>query len=372
MGHKIGYIARELLKLGVDVYVLAVAEYAGDEKVLPSLPSSGIKVSNEHGIFVARDYRWKTAQINGENDEQSFIRHKANALKYARFWINSIGRPDLIHAFANRYAGIVSAEISEELSIPFVLSEHMSIYSRGLVPQWQMRYLNYVPLFADRLYAVSANLAASLGRKFPSKVSWSVIPNPVDPLLLEHPISCNTIQSHTPVFFNSGQLIPIKGHECLLLAFHGVLQTESSALLRIAGDGIEREGLARKAELLGIENQVEFLGRLPHSCIATELNFCTVYVQSSKYETFGVPLIEAMAMGKFIVATDAGATTEILKPEWSQIVPTDSPEMLSRALNISLRKAEELDPHPVRDFIALKYSPGAIAVRYLKSYQELI
>jgi glycosyltransferase involved in cell wall biosynthesis len=63
---------------------------------------------------------------------------------------------------------------------------------------------------------------------------------------------------------------------------------------------------------LNIQDQVDFLGRVPHNELPALYNMADLFVFPSIYETFGLPLVEAMACGVPVVAASAGSIPEVV------------------------------------------------------------
>ena len=99
--------------------------------------------------------------------------------------------------------------------------------------------------------------------------------------------------------------------------------------LRVAGDGPERDALARLAEGLGAP--VEFLGRADRAALAELLRgAAAVLVPSRFHETAGYAAIEAMAAGVPVLASDLGALPETVGTE--RCVPMGDPDALAARL----------------------------------------
>ena len=91
------------------------------------------------------------------------------------------GKPDLIHAHAMFYGGVLAKEISERFDIPFVVTEHSTGFARGLVSKQQMDLALGVAISAERLFAVSDEFCKLLDRQFGcEKILWEEMPNVVD------------------------------------------------------------------------------------------------------------------------------------------------------------------------------------------------
>lgn len=123
-----------------------------------------------------------------------------------------------------------------------------------------------------------------------------------------------------PVVLVLANLIPYKGHTYFLQAWAHVRKRFPAAVALLAGDGPARASLEDEARRLGISDSIRFLGSrtdVPDLLAVTDL-----LVHPSLEEGFCNALIEAMAAGRPVVATDVGGNAEAVvhgKTGW--IVP---------------------------------------------------
>ena len=119
------------------------------------------------------------------------------------------------------------------------------------------------------------------------------------------------------------RLVPIKNHRMFLEAVRIFFQHRPAAkvLFLVIGDGLSREiyeGIARKR---GIQKRVRFLGfRMDLESIYADLD---VHVLTSMNEGSPVAMIESMAAGKPVIATDVGGVRDLLTlyPSWKNEIP---------------------------------------------------
>jgi len=110
-----------------------------------------------------------------------------------------------------------------------------------------------------------------------------------------------------------------------------------SVRLRIVDKGYpQRSRAAAAAERLGVGARIEVTGRLDAERLREEYCRCTVLVQPSLYEGFGLPAAEALACGTPVVATAVGAVPEVVTPEVGLLVPPRDPAALARAIQALL------------------------------------
>ncbi len=122
-----------------------------------------------------------------------------------------------------------------------------------------------------------------------------------------------------------------KGLGTLLRAFREVLETIESTLL-VVGDGDQTEA-KKLSKALGISENIVFTGYADDLTLKKFYSLCDIYVCPSKLEGFGLTILEAMAAGKPIVATDVGALPEIVKNgENGILVASDDPDEMAKAV----------------------------------------
>ena len=133
-----------------------------------------------------------------------------------------------------------------------------------------------------------------------------------------------------------GRLVPQKGHDVLIRAFRTVVRDVPDARLLIVGDGEGRASLAALIRACGLEGCVTLAGHRPD--IASLLRGATVLAHPSRWEGFGLVLLEAMAVALPVVATRVSAIPEIIEDGVSGLlVPADDEHALASALVRVLR-----------------------------------
>src|SRR5262249_23780264 len=113
--------------------------------------------------------------------------------------------------------------------------------------------------------------------------------------------------------FSSGRLSPEKAHICLIKALRILLDRGFEFELRLAGNGPSRQQLEEVAVELGVADRVHFLGFLDEREIIEELVQSDLFVLSSFIEGVPVSVMEAMAIGVPVIATNVGGTSELIE-----------------------------------------------------------
>ena len=131
-----------------------------------------------------------------------------------------------------------------------------------------------------------------------------------------------------PMVLTLARLDPQKGLPYLLEAAVNV----PGALFVIAGEGDERRVLEARAQTLGVQDRVLFLGHRDdvHDLLAA----CDLFVLPSLFEGFPLSVLEASAAGKPLIATAVDGTSEAIRDgETGLLVPPADPAALAAAIN---------------------------------------
>jgi glycosyltransferase involved in cell wall biosynthesis len=172
----------------------------------------------------------------------------------------------------------------------------------------------------------------------------------------------------------SASLTANKDHVTFLRAAKLVAKTNPQVKFAILGDGMLRPMLENLTKELGIESNVSFLGN------QTEVGsyvsaFDIVCLCSAEPEGCSNSILEAMALGKPVIATNAGGNNELVTDgENGLVIPVQNPERLAEAILTYLRqpeRARELGEHG-RAMIASRFSLKRMVEDYEALFKEIL
>lgn len=201
---------------------------------------------------------------------------------------------------------------------------------------------NIVKIFypwADHVIAVSQAVANSMIRLGIKETKVTTIYNPIitpDVLYLmqqtiHHPWFS---AEQAPVIIAVGRLHIDKCYQTLMEAFSRLRRNRPARLI-ILGEGDERAKLVAFAKTLGISDDIAMPGFVDNPYVYMAKS--SVLVVSSRLEGFSNVLVEAMASGTPVVATDCGGPSEILANGlYGKLVPIGNVEALAEAIESTL------------------------------------
>ena len=285
---------------------------------------------------------------------------------------------DIIHAHPAWIPMISACLISIAGRIPFIVTCHGG-ETRLL---WKKKLIKFIQWFmlmkATFVTCVSHEIATILESKYNiPRVKLFVVPNGYDKEVTERlkRQTRKNMDSELKILF-VGSLRPLKAPLTLLQALQILSkknkETKDVRLL-IAGDGPLRPALENFCK----ENQmhkVHFLGKILHEKILEIMSESDIFVLTSIEEGMPTALIEAMALGKPVIATAVGGIPEVVKDGINGIlVPPKSPAHVAEALDQLLtdselrRKLGKAAAESVKD-----YTWSKIAEKYEKIYYEVL
>jgi len=169
------------------------------------------------------------------------------------------------------------------------------------------------------------------------------------------------IPASARIAVNAAALTGEKDHRTLIRAAHYARATRPDLHWVIAGEGKLRDSLAVEIHRLGLADRVHLIGHVDR--VDALIAAADVFVLTSKREGLGSVVLNALALGRPVVATATGGIPEILPPE--ALVPAESAEALAEKV------AAALD-HPTPVPFPPGFSAAAMARGVLDVYRALL
>lgn len=249
--------------------------------------------------------------------------------------IGEVG-PDLLHLHSSK-AGL-AGRIAVRGRRPTIFQPHGWSFaaSTGTTKAMAVRWERASARWADRVVCVSEQERHD-GERTGVEATWAVVPNgvdltrfvPVDDAARARLRTALELPVGAPVAVTVGRLVKMKGHGILLDAWRRVVSKLPHARLLIIGDGPDRAVLEARRE-----PGVMLVGE--RADVAQLLALADVYVHPSISEAMSLAVLEAMASGRSIVATDVGGAREAVLGGVGAVVPANDVAALADAVLVRL------------------------------------
>ena len=241
------------------------------------------------------------------------------------------------HQYTPWVYGCIAALMTK---VKVVFTEHGRFYpdssswKRKLVNPWLARCTDYITSISE-----ATKNALFEFEKIPKR-AVKVVYNGIVDLSKQHTALAEKGSVDDLVFGTIARLDPIKNQTLMISAFATVLVQYPKARLVIVGDGEERARLTALTKQLAICDNVIFTGYIARP--GEILNSMDVFLLSSLSEGTSMTLLEAMALGKPCIVTDAGGNSEVILDGDNGIVtPNDDLDRFAQAM-LELAKNKEL------------------------------
>ncbi len=185
-------------------------------------------------------------------------------------------------------------------------------------------------------------------------------------------VSRFTISAPTPQrsgrIVHVGRLYHVKGQDTLVDAMATVHRDLPEARLTIVGDGPTRSALEAQSDRLGLQAVIRFEGK--QDDVRPFLAAASLFVLPSRSEGISIALLEAMASGLPVVATDVGGNSEVLDTTMGVLVPPESPSALAESIVTLLSNPESAaqSGRNARNRIEADFSLAATGAAYDQAY----
>lgn len=238
-------------------------------------------------------------------------------------------RPSIVHAHDSHALTLVHAALWGRKPPRLVAHRRVDfrLRRRG---QW---------LRVDRVIAVSQAVKQVLLADGVSPGNVTVVHDGIDPDEVRRaavvPIGIRRrlgLADGTPLVIQVAALVGHKDQATLVRAAHAARDLAPALHWAVAGEGQLRSALEREIADLGVGDRVHLLGYV--TAADALIREGDVFVMSSKEEGLGSVVLDALALGKPVVATRAGGLPEIVPPEW--LVPVGDAAALAHKVVAAL------------------------------------
>ena len=262
-------------------------------------------------------------------------------------------QPHVLHAHLF-HANLVARLVARFVRWPRVIATHHVVERRSLGPRFFLDRLS--ARLDDRTVAVS-EAVARFAKDVCGARDVTVVPNGVDLAPFRDARPADDLAGRPKLV------------GALLRAWPHVLARHPDASLAIAGEGASRGDIERLVRRLGVERSVSLHGH--RQDVPRFLSALEVFCMPSRWEGFGLALVEALACGKPSVVSNVDSLPEVLG-DAGLLVPTEDPDALGRAIVGLLDDAGERSALSARARARAEvFSVDKMVTAYERLYEEV-
>ena len=281
---------------------------------------------------------------------------------------------DVIHAHCCVWAGYAAMKLSNYTGIPYLITEHATMFQlhRDKISSKNSECIKEVFQKAAKLICVSGAFRNLLS-DYRSDIE--VIGNVVNCdrfHIMEKTDTNKKIEFLTVCYMVDEAMLKKKGIDILLKAWKKFSLKNPNATLTIGGSGRGKEKALEWVKEFGIQDSVKFVGQLSREQVAHHMQQCDCFVLPSRYETFGVVYIEAMACGKPVIAVKNGGPDDFVNDFNGILIESEDIEALEDAMNDMALNYNHYDSQKIANFIRNQFSEETIAKRLEAVYKEIL
>lgn len=320
---------------------------------------------NEDSLITYRLHGWNIFTMRGKLGINFWVKQSLNLFKK---YIKEEGLPDIIHVQSALYGGLVALEIKKKYNIPFVITEHSSSVLQGILRRHDVHILKEVYNNADYRISVGGALKKAIEAYSYKKVE--VIPNIVD--IDKFSIDYSNRNNDEFTFISICHLKENKNVDLTIKAFNEVLKVHNNARLIVVGDGPEKENLIDLSKKFNINSRIDFVGAISREDLNKYINKANAFVLPSKYETFGIVYIEALACGLPIITSKCGGPEDFFSEEIGYMIPVGDVNKLEKAMFSIIKNITKFNANYLREYVENRFSNKVISEKIINVYTKVL
>lgn len=233
--------------------------------------------------------------------------------KAAEEYIARNGKPHCIHVHIPWKAGVMALMLKSRYKIPFLLTEHWGLYNRelpghfGTRPVFEQKLVRRIFEEASAFLPVSQYLAEGVQQMVTAR-PYTVISNVVDTSFF-FPVP----EKHSRfTFLHVSNMAPVKNVDGILKAFHALVFEQGMKQTHLLLIGNRNDHYVQQSETMDLSNHVSFLGEIPYTEVAGQMQRSHCLILNSAAETFSCVTAEALCCGLPVIAPRTGALPELV------------------------------------------------------------
>lgn len=288
-------------------------------------------------------------------------------------------KPTILHSYLF-HANLLGRIAGKIAGVPIIISSIRNTIFGGKIRELALRYTDFLSDATTIICETAAN--RMLSRKIVPKEKLHVIYNGIDPRMYQNfseDVRQNirkefNIPDNATLLLSVGRLQKQKGYPYLIQSAVELKNRGYNFVWLIAGEGELRFQLEQMVKNYGLEDTIRFLGLredVPNLMFASD-----IFVLSSLWEGLPGVVLEAMASGLPVVATDVGGTSELVEDGINgYIVTPGNPVMMANAveklINMDVESRRKIG-NIGREIVQKKFTVEKMVSKHEKLYRDLL
>ncbi len=287
-------------------------------------------------------------------------------------YIQQKGKPDLLHVHVPFKAGIIALAFLRKYKIPFIVSEHSSLYSNNAKENFSNQDF-FFRFYTEHIFkkaALVTNVSAAIGSVLKQMFGLNdvrIIPNVVD---TNHFYFKPKQKNKTFRWLHVSSMHPSKNVDKIIQIFTQISKERNDWELIICGPvNKEYEQLAEK---LNLQSRIKFTGEISYEEVAKQMQQADAFVLFSSRENFPCVIIEAICCGIPVVASDIGGTQEAVNESNGILVEPNNIDELQNAIISMMNNITKYNSEKISADAISKYNYNTVAQQFIDLYNEVV
>jgi len=286
-------------------------------------------------------------------------------------YIRQYGTPELIHLHVPMKAGILAKDFAEYWQIPYIVTEHSSMYDPVAKDSFFTRSI-FFKYYTKKIFkdaAAVTNVSAAMGKMVQELFKLQepeIIHNVVDTTVFKYKPTVST----TFTWFHASTMFALKNVDKIIDAFTELTKLNQDWELIIAGNATSN--ILDKVCEAGLSNKIKFIGELKHNDVAKQMQQSSALVMFSKHENFPCVIIEALCCGLPVVSSNVGGIAEAVNETNGLLVESENVAQLTKALAAMMANYHQYNRENIAREAALKYSEETIGDQFVYLYKKIL
>ncbi len=376
--------ATQLHKAGHSVSVLLLYPYSEQDEYYQRLRNAGVTIhsvaSNSSRTFLRTGRRMARWLIGAFPFAQSLLRKNGQrvatnlAARYRKRCRDFLrrSRANVVHVLTPDSGAMVLISAAHDAGIPVIYQEVGIPFHPPVYESYYKQFTTVLPLCTE-VVALSPLLAQMCRERLPYANRLSVLPIMMEDLRTGH-VSSRASSTEITIGF-AARIEQLKGPMTLLEAFAAASRRCRGLRLIVAGAGTLQQEFTERAHALGVASRCEFTGIYTGpSERRSFMERLDVFALPSVTEGTPNSIIEAMAQGLPIVATDVGGIPDVVSSATGILIQPNDTAALTEAivqLAADAQLRQRMGESARRRYEQL-FSPDAVMPVLLNSYQRVL